>query len=136
VKADAALFETAGQMLNETGRLFLFRPSHDPSPDPSGFVRISTVQLTDAPQAFLCSYRTCVPRGTKALTSIRSSRILKAGRHPDWNRQVGHPTKHVANRSRRQPKGRRREDHDNHQPGRVIGPGQTACPAGRRGPAR
>ena len=56
VKADAALFETAGQMLNETGRLFLFRPSHDPSPDPSGFVRISTVQLTDAPQAFLCSY--------------------------------------------------------------------------------
>jgi len=56
VKVDAALFETAGQMLNETGRLFLFRPSHDPSPDPSGFVRISTVQLTDAPQAFLCSY--------------------------------------------------------------------------------
>ena len=57
VKADAALFETAGQMLNETGRLFLFRPSHDPSPDPPGFARASTVQLTDTPQAFLCTYR-------------------------------------------------------------------------------
>ena len=57
VKVDATLFETAGQMLNETGRLFLFRPGHDPSPDPPGFARVSTVQLTDAPQAFLCSYR-------------------------------------------------------------------------------
>src|SRR6185503_18173741 len=57
VKADAELFETAGQMLNETGRLFLFRPGHDPSPDPPGFARMATVQLTDAPQAFLCGYR-------------------------------------------------------------------------------
>ena len=57
VKADPALFETAIQMLKDTGRLFLFRPSHDPSPDPSGLARVSTVQLTDAPQAFLCGYR-------------------------------------------------------------------------------
>jgi 16S rRNA (guanine527-N7)-methyltransferase len=57
VKADAALFDTAGQLLNRTGQLYLFRPGHDPSPDPAGFARVSTVQLTDAPQTFLCSYR-------------------------------------------------------------------------------
>ena len=57
VKADAALFETVGHLLKGTGRLLLFRPGHDPSPDPPGFARVSTVQLTDAPQAFLCSYR-------------------------------------------------------------------------------
>jgi 16S rRNA (guanine527-N7)-methyltransferase len=57
VKADPALFETAVQILKDTGRLFLFRPAHDPSADPPGFARVSTVQLTDAPQAFLCSYR-------------------------------------------------------------------------------
>jgi 16S rRNA (guanine527-N7)-methyltransferase len=57
VKADAALFEDAGRLLKATGRLLLFRPGHDPSPDPSGFARVSTVQLTDAPQAFLSSYR-------------------------------------------------------------------------------
>jgi len=57
VKADAILFETAAQLLNESGQLCLFRPGHDPSPDPVGFARISTVQLTDAPQAFLSKYR-------------------------------------------------------------------------------
>jgi 16S rRNA (guanine527-N7)-methyltransferase len=57
VKPDAALFETAGQLLKDTGHLFLFRPGHDPSVDPPGFARESTVQLTDAPQAFLCNYR-------------------------------------------------------------------------------
>jgi 16S rRNA G527 N7-methylase RsmG len=57
VKADATLFETAAQLLADGGRLLLFRPAHDPSPDPTGFVRISTVKLTDSPAAFLSSYR-------------------------------------------------------------------------------
>jgi 16S rRNA (guanine527-N7)-methyltransferase len=57
VKADGALFEAAGQLLKEAGRLLLFRPSHDPSPDPPGFTRASTVQLMDAPQTFLCNYK-------------------------------------------------------------------------------
>ena len=56
VRADAALFEDACRLLKETGRLLLFRPGYDPSPDPPGFARASTIQLTDAPQAFLCSY--------------------------------------------------------------------------------
>ena len=57
VRADAALFVTAGRLLKETGHLCLFKPSHDPTPDPPGFARVSTVRLTDAPQAFLCDYR-------------------------------------------------------------------------------
>jgi len=57
VKADAALFEAAGLLLKEAGHMLLFRPGHDPSPDPAGFARESTVQLTDAPQTFLCIYR-------------------------------------------------------------------------------
>jgi 16S rRNA (guanine527-N7)-methyltransferase len=56
VKADAALFEGAGRLLKDSGRLLLFRPGHDPSPDPPGFARVSTVQLTDTPKTFLCSY--------------------------------------------------------------------------------
>jgi 16S rRNA (guanine527-N7)-methyltransferase len=57
VKVDGALFEAAGQLLKKTGRLLLFRPGHDPSPNPPGFARVSTVQLTDTPPAFLCNYR-------------------------------------------------------------------------------
>jgi 16S rRNA (guanine527-N7)-methyltransferase len=57
VKADAALFGAARDLLKGTGHLLHFRPSHDASPDPAGFARVSTVQLTDAPQAFLCNYR-------------------------------------------------------------------------------
>jgi len=57
VKADAALFETASRLLKGTGNFFHFRSSHDPSPDPAGFARVSTVQLMDTPQAFLCNYR-------------------------------------------------------------------------------
>jgi 16S rRNA (guanine527-N7)-methyltransferase len=57
VKADVALFETASRLLKGTGHLFHFRSSHDPSPDPAGFTRVSTVQLMDTPLAFLCNYR-------------------------------------------------------------------------------
>ena len=59
VKADKALFGTAARLLKETGHLCIFKPSHDPTPDPPGFARVSTVRLTDAPQAFLCDYRRC-----------------------------------------------------------------------------
>jgi 16S rRNA (guanine527-N7)-methyltransferase len=57
VKADTELFETAARLLKETGRLCIFKASHDPTPDPPGFARVSTVRLIDAPQAFLCDYR-------------------------------------------------------------------------------
>lgn len=57
VKTDSELFSVAGQLLRPGGRLCLFRPAHDPSPNPSGFERISTVPLIDTPAAFLSSYR-------------------------------------------------------------------------------
>jgi len=57
VKADPELFMTAGLLLNAGGRLLLFRPAHDASADPPGFARVSTVLLTDAPPAYLSSYR-------------------------------------------------------------------------------
>jgi len=57
VKADAALFETAGRMLKDGGRLLLFRPAHSPSADPAGFERVNTVPLTDSPPSFLSIYR-------------------------------------------------------------------------------
>lgn len=63
VKADPVLFETAGRILKDDGRLLLFRPAHSPSADPAGFERVSTVQLTDSPPSFLSIYRR-VPRGT------------------------------------------------------------------------
>jgi 16S rRNA (guanine527-N7)-methyltransferase len=56
VKADSGLFSVAALLLKEGGRLCLFRPAHDPSPDPSGFKRISTVPLLDSPTSFLSSY--------------------------------------------------------------------------------
>ena len=57
VKADAELFETAGRLLKEGGRLLLFRPAHSPSADPSGFVRVATIQLLESPPSFLSIYR-------------------------------------------------------------------------------
>jgi 16S rRNA (guanine527-N7)-methyltransferase len=57
VKADAELFETAGKMLRNDGRLLLFRPAHSASEDPGGFQRTLTVQLLDAPQSFISIYR-------------------------------------------------------------------------------
>jgi hypothetical protein len=57
VKTDSLLFETAGQMLKEGGRLLLFRPAHSPSADPPGFERVNTVPLIDSPPSFLSIYR-------------------------------------------------------------------------------
>ena len=56
VKADAELFETAGRMLKEGGRLFLFRPAHSASADPTGFRRVNTFPLLDEPQSFLTTF--------------------------------------------------------------------------------
>jgi 16S rRNA (guanine527-N7)-methyltransferase len=57
VKADASLFGIAGELLRNSGRLLLFRPAHDPSPDPPGFVHGGTAQLIDSPPSFLTIYR-------------------------------------------------------------------------------
>jgi 16S rRNA (guanine527-N7)-methyltransferase len=57
VKADSALFESAGRLLRNEGRLLWFRPAHAASPDPPGFQRLLTVQLIDVPQSFLSVYR-------------------------------------------------------------------------------
>jgi 16S rRNA (guanine527-N7)-methyltransferase len=57
VKADAELFQTAGRMLKDGGRLLLFRPAHSASADPPGFKRVTTVPLIDVPQSFLSVYR-------------------------------------------------------------------------------
>ena len=56
VKADAELFESAGKLLKEGGRLLMFRPSHSPSADPPGFRKRSTHQLIDTPPSFLSVY--------------------------------------------------------------------------------
>jgi 16S rRNA (guanine527-N7)-methyltransferase len=57
VKTDASLFGIAGELLRDSGRLLLFRPGHDPSPDPPGFVHGGTAQLIDSPPSFLTTYR-------------------------------------------------------------------------------
>ena len=57
VKADTELFLTAGRMLKDGGRLMMFRPAHSPSPDPPGFLHVTTVPLIDLPQSFLTIYR-------------------------------------------------------------------------------
>jgi 16S rRNA (guanine527-N7)-methyltransferase len=57
VKADASLFGIAGELLRHSGRLLLFRPAHDPSSAPPGFVHGGTVQLIDSPPSFLTTYR-------------------------------------------------------------------------------
>jgi 16S rRNA (guanine527-N7)-methyltransferase len=57
VKVDAELFDTAGLMLKEGGRLLLFRSSHVAGADPSGFTRLNTVKLTDEPATHLSTYQ-------------------------------------------------------------------------------
>ncbi len=56
VKADENLFNAATSLLREGGRLFLFRPSHDPTNDPDGLKLSKTAQLGEAPPSFLCIY--------------------------------------------------------------------------------
>ena len=53
VKMDVSLFDNAATLLQRGGRLLLFRPGHAASPDPEGFKRNETVQLTDTPPAYL-----------------------------------------------------------------------------------
>jgi 16S rRNA (guanine527-N7)-methyltransferase len=67
VKADSALFETAGRLLRDTGRLLLFRPAHAASVDPPGFKWELTVPLIDSPQSFLSVYRRMFHVEQKAL---------------------------------------------------------------------
>jgi 16S rRNA (guanine527-N7)-methyltransferase len=57
VKADAELFETAGRMLKDGGRLLLFRPAHSATSDPPGFQRVNTFPLIESPPSFLSVYR-------------------------------------------------------------------------------
>jgi 16S rRNA (guanine527-N7)-methyltransferase len=57
VKADQALFEAAGRLLQDNGNLLLFRPAHAASIDPPGFKLVSTVPLLDSPTSFLSVYR-------------------------------------------------------------------------------
>lgn len=57
VRADPALLRTAELLLSGSGRLLLFRPAHDATPDPPGFARSVTVQLTDAPPAYVSVYQ-------------------------------------------------------------------------------
>ena len=56
VKADAALFAQAAELLASRGRLFLFRPTNTPI-TARGFQHVETVQLTEAPRAFLAILR-------------------------------------------------------------------------------
>ena len=57
VKADTALFETAGRLLKNGGRLLLFRPGHAASSDPPGFKWVATFPLIESPQSYLSIYR-------------------------------------------------------------------------------
>ncbi|HEX3645196.1 MAG TPA: 16S rRNA (guanine(527)-N(7))-methyltransferase RsmG [Vicinamibacterales bacterium] len=57
VRTDGQLFDSAARMLKNGGQLLMFRPSHSPNPDPTGFKHVSTVQLIDVPQSFLTVYR-------------------------------------------------------------------------------
>ena len=57
VKTDPGLFDTAGLLLKDGGRLLLFRSSHTASADPDGFVHVDTVRLTEEPATHLCTYR-------------------------------------------------------------------------------
>ncbi len=57
VKADFGLFDNAGLLLKDGGRLLLFRSSHAADADPDGFRRVDTVKLTDEPGTHLSTYR-------------------------------------------------------------------------------
>ena len=56
VKADSTLFAHAAELLESNGRLLLFRPTNTPIVAKS-FEHMETVQLTDAPRAFLAILR-------------------------------------------------------------------------------
>jgi len=56
VKADATLFAHAAELLESNGRLLLFRPTNTAIVAKS-FEHLETVQLTDAPRAFLAILR-------------------------------------------------------------------------------
>jgi 16S rRNA (guanine527-N7)-methyltransferase len=53
VKADEALFGSVSKLLKHDGKLLMFRPAHDASPDPAGFQRLGTMELTDSPATYL-----------------------------------------------------------------------------------
>jgi 16S rRNA (guanine527-N7)-methyltransferase len=55
VKSDLHLFDAVSRLLNENGRLLLFRTSANTHPP--GFDHIDTVQLMDAPKSYLSTYR-------------------------------------------------------------------------------
>jgi 16S rRNA (guanine527-N7)-methyltransferase len=57
VRADDGLFATTAGLLKDDGRLLLFRPSHDASPDPQGFKLVKTMPLVDEPASFLSVYK-------------------------------------------------------------------------------
>jgi 16S rRNA (guanine527-N7)-methyltransferase len=57
VKADPGLFDTAGLLLKNGGRLLLFRSSHTAEADPHGFIRVDTAKLTEEPATYLSTYR-------------------------------------------------------------------------------
>ena len=57
VKAEPGLFDTAGLMLKDGGRLLLFRSPYVPGADPDGFVRVETVKLTEEPTTHLSTYK-------------------------------------------------------------------------------
>jgi 16S rRNA (guanine527-N7)-methyltransferase len=57
VRADGDLFTTVTELLRNGGRFLMFRPSHDPSPDPAGFKLVKTVPLIDEPASFLSIYQ-------------------------------------------------------------------------------
>jgi 16S rRNA (guanine527-N7)-methyltransferase len=56
VKADAALFAHAAELLSTGGLLLLFRPTNTPL-NTKGFEHVETVQLTETPRAFLAILR-------------------------------------------------------------------------------
>jgi 16S rRNA (guanine527-N7)-methyltransferase len=57
VRTDAEFFHVAARLLKHGGQLFLFRPAHSPSPDPSGWKRINTFPLIESPSSFLAVYQ-------------------------------------------------------------------------------
>jgi 16S rRNA (guanine527-N7)-methyltransferase len=57
VRADDDLVHSVGKLLKPHGQLLMFRPAHTPTADPSGFKRLITVPLVDAPPSFLTVYR-------------------------------------------------------------------------------
>jgi len=59
VKPDPGLFDAAGLLLKDGGRLLLFRSSHAAAvaADPDGFIRVDTVRLIEESATHLSTYR-------------------------------------------------------------------------------